>query len=273
MSSLVSVHTSRLPRAVRVPGIPIVVYHGLSEDLNGVPYSEQKYWIRPAQFSRHLDIIRQIGCKVISMHQVVHGSPNSDTEVVITFDDGLISDYAIAFPALQASGCSAEFFVSTSAVGQQGYSNWDQLSEMSRAGMSIQSHGHSHVDLKSLSREQVIKELETSKKTLEDKLGVEVKYLAAPFGCWNSTVLDEALRLGYEAVCTARSIPARFGGRKIDRVVLHRETTSNEFVEYLGRDPVRYIRRVSRSLLYRWPLRVLYQTKLANAAPNSGGQE
>ena len=64
--------------------------------------------------------------------------------------------------------------------------------------MSFGSHGHSHLTLVRLSPERLKRELEDSKKILEDIIGRPVTLISYPFGRYNRRVLDAAALAGYE---------------------------------------------------------------------------
>jgi peptidoglycan/xylan/chitin deacetylase (PgdA/CDA1 family) len=59
---------------------------------------------------------------------------------------------------------------------------WEQLREVSRCGIAIGSHTHSHPVLSMLGREAQGTELRTSKEILERELGTRVRSVAYPFG-------------------------------------------------------------------------------------------
>jgi peptidoglycan/xylan/chitin deacetylase (PgdA/CDA1 family) len=128
---------------------------------------------------------------------------------------------------------------------------WQEIAEMQRNGMSFQSHAHEHVDLTRLCDAELGRQLKVSKQILEGQLGRSVDYLAAPYGQMNHRVIDCALRVGYQAVCSARNLPARAGSRKLNRVVIYRGTSIREFQQLLGCRPWRYFRRLARSPFYR----------------------
>lgn len=123
----------------------------------------------------------------------------------ITFDDGHISNFSIAFPILLEKSLFAEFYVNTSTIGKKGYMSWQHLTDMVKSGMSIQSHGHNHFYFSDLSDKEIYSELETSKKMIEDKLGCDVVVFAPPGGRFDSRVVKISKDLGY--MCIASSIP------------------------------------------------------------------
>ena len=125
--------------------------------------------------------------------------------VIITFDDAHLTNYTVAFPALQKYGMTACFFIPTAFVGRgPGEVGMANLEEMARHGNEIQSHSHSHPFLSSLTREEVLDELGQSRDILEQGLGHRVDRIACPGGRYNSTVLDAAREAGYRGVCTSR---------------------------------------------------------------------
>ena len=60
-------------------------------------------------------------------HQITYWADNKAGAVTVTFDDGLISQYNLAVPALNARGFKGTFFAITNDVGSGGmYASWDQ---------------------------------------------------------------------------------------------------------------------------------------------------
>jgi chitin deacetylase len=76
--------------------------------------------------------------------------------VSLTFDDGTLDQYLVAYPELSRRGLEATFFVITDAIErgfwedfdvQRRLFGWDQAREMATAGHEIASHGKSHLEL------------------------------------------------------------------------------------------------------------------------------
>jgi len=124
-------------------------------------------------------------------------------EVILTFDDGLESDYSYAFPKLHGE-LKVGFisFVSTGNVGRRGFLSWPMIQEMSRHGVPMGSHGRSHVDLTTLTQQELQDQLGSSRKVLEDRTGQPVTLMAFPFGKFNRRVWETALAEGYTAMFT-----------------------------------------------------------------------
>ncbi|HET9808899.1 MAG TPA: polysaccharide deacetylase family protein [Candidatus Limnocylindria bacterium] len=182
-----------------------------------------------ARFAEQLDALRAAGMRVVSLERAV--SQPRDRTVAITFDDGDESQFQNALPELVARGMTATFFVITARVGMPGYVTWKELGAMARAGMSIQSHTHTHPFLSELSRDDAARELAEARRLLDAHLGQRTTILALPNGDaprgW--TGRDYAA-LGYTRVATSRW-GANHGGdaRLIRRYTVRRDTSARAF--------------------------------------------
>src|SRR5689334_15532171 len=137
------IRSNRLP-ALRLNGIPVFNYHGLAGSLTqDVSEVRNRYVLSSQKFRSHLAHIRDFRFRVNALddlkEKVSTPLPISPSTAV-TFDDGLGSDYEIAFPLLSEFGMRGVFFLNTTTIGQTGYLDWPRIAEMQRHGMSIQSH-------------------------------------------------------------------------------------------------------------------------------------
>lgn len=128
-----------------------------------------------------------------------------DRPVLITFDDGYIDNYNNALPILKKYGMRATVFVIPGFTGvQANYMNWDQLKEMEKNGISIQSHTLNHRALEELSDDEIRAELLNSKVLIEKNLGHPVDFLAYPTGTYNLHIAGIAKDVGYKAAYTIK---------------------------------------------------------------------
>lgn len=105
--------------------------------------------------------------------------------VIITADDGYLSNYTIAYPLLKKYRIPATFFVTTAFMGvntQFSHITWEQAKEMEESGLiDIQSHTHRHQLLTGLSKEEAMYETSISFGLIEKNLGKrDVKVLSYP---------------------------------------------------------------------------------------------
>jgi peptidoglycan/xylan/chitin deacetylase (PgdA/CDA1 family) len=109
--------------------------------------------------------------------------------------------------------------------------NRTQLAEAAAAGVEIAAHTRSHPQLDQLPERLVREELGTSKRWLEDEIGLAVPGLAYPFGYSNARVRRVAREAGYRyahavdnAIASQRADPFA-----VPRLTVRRATTLPEF--------------------------------------------
>ena len=174
----------------------ILVYHHVSVD---TPPSTS---ISPEDFEKHLHYLKENDFNVIALNQMVEtlkaGEQLPDKAVAITFDDGYISIYDTAFPMLQSYGFPFTLFLSTGPIDrqQQNFINWEQIKEMSSAGVIIANHmvehpymlakGQDESELEWINRLE--KELLKAELRIEQQTGQSHRYLAYPFGEFNTEI-------------------------------------------------------------------------------------
>jgi peptidoglycan/xylan/chitin deacetylase (PgdA/CDA1 family) len=124
--------------------------------------------------------------------------------VLLTFDDGFLSDYTHVFAHYVDTGRVPGFvsFIPVNLVGQPGRMSWEMIEELGRRGIAIGSHGMAHVDLTTVPDVELDSELAVSKSMLEDRLGQQVTLFAFPYGRFSRRVWEAALTAGYTHLFT-----------------------------------------------------------------------
>ena len=179
----------------------VLMYHAVLAPGADARGADLHYAVHTRQFSAHLDAVRTAGKRPASVLQLLD-TPKADA-VAFTFDDGHESN-AWAADALAQAGGGGDFFINSATVGTDGFLSWNALRDMHRAGMSIQSHGHSHRYLDDLTSTEVRDELQRSKAVIEDRLGAPVTLFAPPGGRMPPALRQVADALGYTAICSSR---------------------------------------------------------------------
>lgn len=166
----------------------------LYHELRGEP-SNYSYVLQRAAFEQHADLF---------LHARTLGDSTLYPE--ITFDDGHLSNYEIALPALAARNLTAAFFLTVGWIANRpGYMDWSQVQALHAAGQRIGAHGWSHTLLTHCDEAALHTELTTARLTLEDKLGAAITILSLPGGRFDPRVLTACRAAGYTHVYT--SIP------------------------------------------------------------------
>ncbi|MFC1577310.1 polysaccharide deacetylase family protein [Candidatus Omnitrophota bacterium] len=167
-----------------------------------------RYAVLGSGFKAQLIWLKENGFDILSLKRLlaVMDDPDGFPEkgAVLTFDDGLISHFDTAFPILKELGFSGCFFIPVNFVGKKGYMGWERIAEMKVSGMEIGSHGLSHNLLDIMPEEEYRKELDGSKRILEERLGAPADFFSIPRGYCNQKIMQAAAEAGYKAVCTSK---------------------------------------------------------------------
>lgn len=189
-------------------GIPIFMYHIINSKSiqeEGAKVRSDPYSLSELDFSQQMDYLFQNGYQTIPLDKLVSCAEKKeeliDKVLIITFDDGHVSNYTKAYPILQKRNFTATFFVTTGLVGSNNMLSWEQIIEMKNNGMDIGSHTLTHPCPADLTVEELRYELEHSKKILEEHLGTEIKYVSSPTGFFNPAMIHIAKEVGYKALC------------------------------------------------------------------------
>lgn len=176
----------------------VLMYHAVDAGDGGPLGADPHYTVSAAGFAAQLDALRTTGLPLQSARDGLAEAQHRG--VWLTFDDGDLSNYTVAFPLLVERGLRADFFVNPARVGRPGFCSWAQLREMAEAGMSIQSHGFDHRYFTHLSSEALVDDLRRARREIEDALGREVRLLAPPGGRCPPRLGQIAQDCGYRAV-------------------------------------------------------------------------
>lgn len=227
--------------------IPILMYHGIHDVPGQDGRFEPVYSITRRQFERQLAWLADNGYQSVTCARLEEW--NSDARiVVITFDDGDLSNYTVSLPLLQKYGMCADYFITTDWIDSEEYMSPNQLRELDRAGMSVQSHARSHRYLSDLTAEELSEELNGSREVLEQILGKPVTGLALPGGRGGERVVRMARDAGYRYVCSSELGVNSGGGNRfaLQRIPVTRQMELEQFARLVTGDRWEIGRRVLR---------------------------
>jgi peptidoglycan/xylan/chitin deacetylase (PgdA/CDA1 family) len=215
--------------------LPVLMYHGLHASADDAGRFDPVYSVTPDDFRRQLDWLVEHGYRAVRLRDV-DTLDASAKAVVISFDDGDVSNRTVALPLLKERELTAEFFVTADFVDQPGMLSSTQTRELADAGMGVQSHGCTHRYLEDLDEASLVSELRDSKRRLETASGAAVDALALPGGRGGERELHRARQLGYRHVLN--SVPgANHGWRDgdyLERVAITRTMRIDEFASLVA---------------------------------------
>jgi len=209
------------------------MYHGLHADACAPGVFDAVYSVRPDAFARQLDWLAAHGYRTLCLDAAYDARGRN---VLITFDDGDISNAEIALPLLRERGMVAEFFVTAGFVDRPGRLASEDLRRLVAAGMGVQAHGLSHCYLDELDAEQLELELCASRQRLEAITRTPVTGVALPGGRGAARERDAALRLGYRDVLGStpgRNLRRR-RGEYLQRLAITRPLALEDFARIVA---------------------------------------
>lgn len=221
-------------------GVPILMYHEIAPPTQ----TRSRLAVSPENFAAQLGYLRSAGFTTLTAAELsarltTGAGRLPDRPIVLTFDDGYADFHRQAMPVLAQHGFTATVFVTTGweqdadmrpfAPGRM--LTRTQLAEVAAAGIELGAHTRSHPQLDLLPEPLVQEELCSSKRWLEDELGLAVTGLAYPFGYSSALVRQVARSVGYRY---AHAVDNRTTDAEADlflqpRLTIRRATTLPEF--------------------------------------------
>ncbi|HEX8114231.1 MAG TPA: polysaccharide deacetylase family protein [Kofleriaceae bacterium] len=203
--------------AARWRGVRFLAYHSVASEDELPGLSRRTLVLSEDGFRNHLAWIRRHGYVVVSMADARRLLRNGDAAraqfVCLTFDDGRLDNFTVAWPLLQRAGYSAHFFVNSAVVGgsfehplegggvtrsgTERFMDAEALRAVVREGGSIGSHAHHHTDLTTLGEPEILRELVESRRALEAWTGGPIDTHAYPYAQYDARVLRATEAAGY----------------------------------------------------------------------------
>lgn len=207
-------------------------------------------------FEQEMKYLKDNGYHVIPMSDLLrflkHEIGLPPGSVVITIDDGYKSAIVHAAPILKKYNFPWTYFVYPDFITVNegsGAASWNDLLELQKDGVDIESHSMTHPTLTkhsqkikgtwhSLSPEEYDQwlgnETAGSKALLEQKMGKPINCFAYPYGAYNKQVEEKTIAAGYEAIFTVADNPVHSSTslHSIGRYTITQQVEKN-FAAYL----------------------------------------
>ena len=154
-------------------------------------FDENKYPstnIRIEIFKKQIDLIKEKKFQFYdpSDFEINFNSPKDEKKVLITIDDGFSSFYESAWPILKNEKIPFILFVSTEAVGKNGYMSWEEIKEVEKESFAyIGNHSHSHNYLINYNFQYFKNDIKNSISIFKENLGYNPIFFSYPFGEYN----------------------------------------------------------------------------------------
>lgn len=191
--------------------VPILMYHYISTPPDNADKYRIDLSVEPTAFRSQMAYLAENGYSTISFYDlslaVTNNQPLPDKSVILTFDDGYLDNYELAFPILQEFGLHATFFVVTEFIdkGRAEYLTWEMVQEMAAAGYDFEPHSRTHPELTNRERDYLIWEMLGPQETLAYHIGYTPRYFSYPSGRYDDAVLTMLQELGFWGAVTTYS--------------------------------------------------------------------
>ena len=204
------------------PFIPVLMYHRVvRQKPEG---SRHGLWVGAGAFTAQMESLRRRGftpMTFLDLDQVLEGHAQPPQRpIILTFDDGYDDNYSVAFPIMKQFEFKAVIYMVTDPLRRNNFWDADEprlplmtkrhMREMVDAGFEFGSHTVTHPNLTSVSSHRMKKELEESKRMIEQQTGRSVLSFAYPYGAVNAEAKKAVEESGYDFAVAADSGPIVF---------------------------------------------------------------
>lgn len=224
---------SATKRAPAVPlragraAVPVLMYHVIAPAPADAKYAG--LWVSPEAFGAQVDALAEAGYTAVTLDQVLDawdGKPTLPPKpVVLTFDDGYLSQGKDAGAILAARGWPGVLYLAWHNLGTPGGISRTRVKAMIKAGWEIDAHTIDHRDLTTLDAPALRREVAGSRQKIRAAFGVPVNGFCYPAGRFDPTVEQAVRDAGYRSATT--ELPGRASPSQ-DRFALSRIRVSSD---------------------------------------------
>lgn len=194
--------------------VPVLMYHVIAPAPPGAKYAG--LWVSPDAFRAQVDALAKAGYTAVTLDQVLdawEGKPTLPPKpVVLTFDDGYLSQGKDAGAILAARGWPGVLYLAWHNLGTPGGISRTRVKAMIKAGWEIDAHTINHRDLTTLDASGLRSEVAGSREKIRQAFGVPVNGFCYPAGRFDPTVEQAVRDAGYRSATTelpGRATPAQ----------------------------------------------------------------
>jgi len=184
--------------------VPILMYHVIAAAPAGHPYPQ--LFVRPADFSGQMRWLARHGAHAVTLRQVYDywksGARLPSRPIVVSFDDGYLSDDTKALPVLRKLHMPGVLNLKVNnLLSRYTLPPW-RVRDLIAAGWEIDAHTITHPDLTTVDDKRLWYEVHGSKVAIARRFHVPVDFFCYPSGRYDSRVVAAVRRAGYLGATT-----------------------------------------------------------------------
>ena len=163
----------------------ILYYHEVVAKGEGAAYQK----IEEEKFEEQMRYLQENRYKTLFFSEL--DKPLPEKAVIISFDDGFRSVYEKAVPIMEKYGIKGNVYLPTAYIGNdEKFMTWDMVKALQADGkFEMQAHTHNHVDIRTLTKENMDNEVQFSQEKFEKELQYQPTAICLPFGTYDKKSL------------------------------------------------------------------------------------
>ena len=174
-----------------------------------------RLWISVDSFKKQLEFMTSNSFKVLSINDTIDYMEKKTTvralrPISLTFDNGYMDFYEYVFPLISTHNLPVTVLISPEKVGKSvnlggcevPYLTWNILRELVNSHVTIGAYEDYTWNIKNIPENLFRRHIIDFKKSLEDKLGIEIRYFGIKEGVPNHKIRNLLISTGYKAFLT-----------------------------------------------------------------------
>jgi len=186
------------------------MYHVLARAPANATYPQ--LFVPPTEFGAQTTWLSANGYHGVTLKQVFaywrRAVPLPPRPIVLSFDDGYLSDYTVALPTLRRHRWPGVLDLAVRNVTRGDIEPW-QVRRLVAAGWEIDAHTISHVDLTTLDAAGLREEAAGSRTELRQMFGRAPEFFCYPLGHYDARVVAAVKAAGFRGATTENPGQAR----------------------------------------------------------------
>jgi peptidoglycan/xylan/chitin deacetylase (PgdA/CDA1 family) len=188
----------------RLQPVPILMYHVVSAPPATARFPE--LYVRPADFAGQVAWLAGHGYRAVTLQRVFDSWRGAGAlpakPVVLSFDDGYLSDVKTALPVLKARRWPAVLNLEVANLKPVWGIRPPGVRKLIAAGWEIDAHTLTHPDLTAVGAIRLHDEVAGSRSAIRKRFHVPVNFFCYPAGRYDAAVIAAVQQAGYLGATT-----------------------------------------------------------------------
>ncbi len=238
----------------------IIIYILIVLIVNNTEVKEKRFiniWnsymkINKEKFLRQMNYLKDNKYIALNFDDFSNGTHFEEAKIVlITFDDGWLSNYEIVYPIMKKLNLKFNIFLEVGAIGvKENYLTWDMVNEMKESNLvGFGTHTFTHIDARTIDESNYYREIIMANKVMKEKTNLIARDFCFPYGHYNKKTVSYIEKKGvYDRLYTSDGISEiiRNNLRLYGRVGIENEDSMLDFINKLEGKYNNYFATISK---------------------------